>query len=128
MVAGVMVAAGLALLVAGVWRYGHTRYQAGMAAQQHAQTLAELQAFRAESERLSGLSVALSQRIATLAAVRPKLIERYTHEIRQAPLPAGCFIDAGRLRHLNAALAAANAAIATGESVHPLPFDSDADH
>jgi len=115
------VVIGLAASILGLYLYGQSRYHAGKQAQQQAYALAELQAFRRESERLSGLSVELSERIATLAKIRPAIIERYTHEIRNTPLPDGCFIDAGRLQHINAAIHAANAA---GKPVYTVPADT----
>jgi len=122
-----VAALGLAVLLPlGLYLYGQSRYRAGVAAQQQAYALAELQAFRSESKRLTGLSVALAERIDTLARIRPAIIERYTHEIRERPLPDGCLIDADRLRHLNAALALADAARAAGQSGRNLPADTDA--
>lgn len=111
-------AAALAVAIGGVYLHGESRYRAGHAAAVHAQDFAELQAFRIEAERLTGLSVDLQGRIETLAQARPKIIERYTHETTIAPLPDGCILDAGRLQHINAAIGAANAA---AESLHPLP-------
>jgi len=122
------LALGLAAVVLplGLYGYGQSRYRAGVQAQTQAYALAELQAFRSESQRLSGLSVELASRIAALAKIRPAIIERYTHEIRERPLPDGCLIDADRLRHLNAALALADAARAAGQSGRNLPADTDA--
>lgn len=83
-----------------------------------------LAAFVAEAERLHGLSVQLDQRINTLAATRPAIVERYTRETIQNPLPADCRISPERLRSINAAIAAANAAAAgTGQPAAPVPAD-----
>jgi len=117
----------LVAVLGGGWLYGQGQYRAGQAAQREQDVHAQWHAFQQESERLAALSSALADRIDTLAALRPPLIERYTHEIRQTPLPSDCVIDAGRMQHLNAALAAANAALTADEPVRPVPADSDAD-
>ncbi len=104
-VAGV---AGAAVLGAA-W-YGHLQREAGRAECQEAHRVADLQEFKSEAERLTGLSGDLQARIDQLAATRPQVIERYTHEIVQRPLPADCVRDPGRVRATNDAIDAANAA------------------
>ncbi|VFR32632.1 hypothetical protein BER2_2994 [plant metagenome] len=111
-------AAALAAIVLGVRWYGHSQFAAGQAACQEAQRVAGLEEFKSEAERLTGLSADLQDRIDTLAATRPKIIERYTREIIDRPLPAGCILDAGRLRRINDGIGTANAA---GQRVDPVP-------
>lgn len=109
----VALAAG-ALLVAGgagviVW-YGHGQRAAGRAECQEAHRVAGLEEFKAEAERLTGLSQSLAGTAEQLANAQPKVIERYTREIVQRPLPADCVRDPGRVRATNEAIDAANAA------------------
>ncbi|OXC90427.1 hypothetical protein BMR85_015385 [Achromobacter sp. KAs 3-5] len=109
-VAGVAGAAVLGAAGAGVAWYGHLQREAGRAECQEAHRVADLQEFKSEAERLTGLSGDLQARIDQLAATRPQVIERYTHEIVQRPLPADCVRDPGRVRATNDAIDAANAA------------------
>ena len=108
--AGLIGAALLSVAVAGVAWYGNSRYEAGLADQKEAQRVAGLEEFKQEAERLTGLSVALAGTAEKLAAAKPQVIERYTREIVQTPLPAGCVRDPGRVRATNAGIDAANAA------------------
>ena len=103
-------AAVLAVAIAGVRWYGHTQRAAGRAECQEAHRVAGLEEFKTEAERLTGLSGDLQARIDQLAATRPQVIERYTREIVQRPLPADCVRDPGRVRATNEAIDAANAA------------------
>ncbi|MBD9434246.1 hypothetical protein IB257_30285 [Achromobacter sp. ACM03] len=116
-VAGAMV---LGLAGAGVAWYGHSQREAGMAACQEAHRVASLEEFKSEAERLTGLSGDLQARIDQLAATRPQVIERYTREIVQRPLPADCVRDPGRVRATNEAIDAANAA---RQPQRPMPAD-----
>lgn len=121
---------GLLLLGLSYWavyRAGESAAEAAFRLQQvsqqrdsAAQGLAD---FVAEAERLHGLSVQLDQRINTLAAARPAIVERYTRETIQNPLPADCRVSPERLRSINAAIAAANAAVARDHD-KPVPGDS----
>lgn len=112
---GYALAAGagaLALVAAGAavaW-YGHSKYQAGWDAQQEAQRVAGLEEFKEEAERLTGLSQTFADTAKRLSTAKPQVIERYTREIVQTPLPAGCVRDPGRVRATNAGIDAANAA------------------
>ncbi|MCP1404418.1 hypothetical protein [Achromobacter insolitus] len=109
----VALAAGAVLMAVGagaiVW-YGHAQRAAGRAECQEAHRVAGLEEFKTEAERLTGLSGDLQSRIDQLAATRPQVIERYTREIVQRPLPADCVRDPGRVRATNEAIDAANAA------------------
>ncbi|CAB5512521.1 hypothetical protein LMG26857_01811 [Achromobacter anxifer] len=104
---GATVLAGAAGAIA--W-YGVSQRAAGQAECQEAHRVAGLEEFKAEAERLAGLSGDLQARIDQLAATRPQVIERYTREIVQRPLPADCVRDPGRVRATNEAIDAANAA------------------
>lgn len=112
---GYALAAGVgafALVAAGAavaW-YGHSKYQAGWDAQQEAQRVAGLEEFKEEAERLTGLSQTFADTAERLATAKPQVIERYTREIVQTPLPAGCVRDPSRVRATNAGIDAANAA------------------
>lgn len=108
--AAVAGAAVLGAAGAGIAWYGHTQREAGRAECQEAHRVANLEEFVSEAERLTGLSGELQARIDQLAATRPQVIERYTREIVQRPLPADCVRDPGRVRATNDAIDAANAA------------------
>ncbi|CAB3676097.1 hypothetical protein LMG26690_01335 [Achromobacter animicus] len=92
-----------------VW-YGNVQRAAGRAECQEANRVAGLVEFKTEAERLTGLSSDLQARIDQLAANRPQVIERYTREIVERPLPADCVRDPSRVRATNDAIDAANAA------------------
>lgn len=102
--AALVVAAGLA-----VGWYGHSQRVAGRAECQDAHRVAGLEEFKTEAERLTGLSQSLANTAEKLATAEPKVIERYTREIIQSPLPADCVRDPGRVRTTNAGIDAANA-------------------
>lgn len=89
------------------WELRAERKTAGQAA-------ADLAAFVAESKRLQGVADKVQARIDNLAAVRPTIVERYRETALSNPLPAGCRPGADRLRDINAAIVAANAAAAGG--------------
>ena len=104
---------GAALVVAagvGVIWYGHSQRVAGRVECQEAHRVAGLEEFKTEAERLTGLSQSLADTADKLANAEPKVIERYTREIVQRPLPADCVRDPGRVRATNEAIDAANAA------------------
>lgn len=113
-----MTAALLALLLthAGAWWVGQTteRHRWELQAEQKkaGQVAADLAAFVAESKRLQGVADRVQARIDNLAAVRPTILERYRETIVREPLPAGCRPGPDRLRDINAAIDAANAASA----------------
>lgn len=113
--AGVVVLAGAAASV--LW-YGESERRAGRAECQEAHRVASLEEFKAEAERLTGLSQILANTADKLANAKPKVIERYTREIVQRPLPADCVRDPGRVRATNEAIDAANAA---RQSEHAVP-------
>ena len=103
-----------AVLVAAAFQcvrwYGAVQYQAGIDQANADYTLAELTEFQRQTTRLGGISESLEGALIALRDANPKIIERYTRVEVQSPLPAGCRIDAGRLRHLNEAGRLANAA------------------
>lgn len=116
--AGVTVLAGAAASV--LW-YGASERRAGRAECQEAHRVAGLEAFKTEAERLTGLSQSLADTANKLANAEPKVIERYTREIVQRPLPADCVRDPGRMRATNDAIDAANAARQSKRSVPASP-------
>lgn len=73
----------------------------------------DLAAFVAESQRLQGVADKVQARIDNLAALRPTIVERYRETVLSNPLPAGCRPGPDRLRDINAAIDAANAAAAS---------------
>lgn len=119
--AGAAGAVLLGLVGAGIAWYGLSQREAGRAECQEAHRVAGLEEFKSEAERLTGLSSELQTRIEQLAATRPQIIERYTREIVQRPLPADCVRDPGRVRATNEAIDAANAA---RQSQRPVPASS----
>lgn len=114
--AALVVGAGLA-----VGWYGHSQRAAGRAECQEAHRVAGLEEFKTEAERLTGLSQTLANTADKLANAEPKVIERYTREIVQRPLPADCMRDPGRVRATNDAIDAANAARQPQHSVPVSP-------
>lgn len=95
---------------AGIAWYGHSQREAGRVECQEAHRVAGLEEFKSEAERLTGLSQSLADTADKLATAKPQIIERYTREIVQRPLPADCVRDPGRVRATNDAIDAANAA------------------
>lgn len=104
-------------LAAGGWWLHHSGYQAGRDAAEAAHTLAELQQFKADAGRLAVLSGQLATQIDSLSGLAPTVIKEYHETVVKAPLPAGCVIDAGRLRSIQAAIAQAAAAGQRGPAV-----------
>lgn len=118
---GCLRAAGGVVLVAGWlgsvwWGYGQgvdaIRQQWAMADARRgaAEVRADLEGYRAETERLHALSQRIEATLSALRHAQPKIIERYNHVVEKQPLPAECRPGADRLRELNAAIEAANAA------------------
>ncbi|CAB3872183.1 hypothetical protein [Achromobacter aegrifaciens] len=97
--------------------YGAVQYRAGVDRANADYTLAELTEFQRQTARLGGISESLEVALAALRDARPKIIERYTRVEVQSPLPAGCHIDAERLRHINEAGRLANSAGQPGAAV-----------
>jgi len=97
--------------------YGAVQYRAGVDRANADYTLAELTEFQRQTTRLGGISESLEGALAALRGASPKIIERYTRVEVQSPLPAGCRIDAERLRHINEAGRLANSASQPGAAV-----------
>ncbi len=110
-------AAAVVLAALGVRWYGAAQYQAGVDQANADYTLAELTEFQRQTTRLAGVSETLEGALAALRDARPKIIERYTRVEVQNPLPAGCRIDAERLRHISEAGRLANSAGQPGAAV-----------
>lgn len=81
---------------------------------------ADLEGYRAETERLHALSQRIETTLSALRQAQPKIIERYNHVVEKQPLFADCRPGADRLRELNAAIEAANAA-RSGQLVQVVP-------
>lgn len=103
--------------VLGVRWYGSAQYRAGIDQANADYALAELAEFKRQTVRLGGISETLEAALIALRDANPKIIERYTRVEVQSPLPAGCRIDAERLRHINEAGRLANAAGQPGAAV-----------
>ncbi|CAB3924147.1 hypothetical protein [Achromobacter mucicolens] len=110
LVAGLAGAVALGAAGAAIAWYGHSQREAGRAECQEAHRVAGLEEFKTEAERLTELSQSLAATADKLATTKPQVIERYTREIVQRPLPADCVRDPGRVRATNDAIDAANAA------------------
>jgi len=107
----------VAVSVLGVHWYGSAQYRAGIDQANADYALAELADFKRQTVRLGGISETLEGALIALRDASPKIIERYTRVEVQSPLPAGCRIDAERLRHINEAGRLANAAGQPGPAV-----------
>lgn len=91
-----------------LWGYGAYKHHAGYAEAQQEQRVADLEAFKVEANKLTGLSTTIEAQLITLRGQTPKIVERYTNVIQQKPLPVDCRIDADRLRAINDAVTSAN--------------------
>ncbi|MBO1014927.1 hypothetical protein IPU70_15305 [Achromobacter sp. SD115] len=107
----------MVVIVLGVRWYGANQYQAGIDQANADHALAELAEFKRQTTRLGGISDTLEGALAALRNTAPKTIERYTRVEIQSPLPAGCRIDAERLRYINEAGRLANSAGQSGAAV-----------
>lgn len=110
-------AALFAAAAVGVRWYGASQFMAGVTKANADHTLGELTEFKTQTARLAGVSTTLEDALVTLRDAKPKTIERYTRVEVQSPLPAGCRIDAERLRHVNEAGRLANVAGQPGAAV-----------
>lgn len=99
----------LATFIFGAFIYGQVQYRSGQMECQTAQYVAELEAFRDESERLATISADLQEWVTGLSAVKPTVIERYTRVEVEKHLPADCRIDSERLQRINEGISKANA-------------------
>lgn len=98
--------AGLVIVLGAGGAYlHHVGYESGRADCEAAHTLADLNEFKAQTNRLSEASNKLSGIADTLATAKPTVIKEY-HETVKTALPAGCILDVDRLRGINAAIAA----------------------
>lgn len=94
----------LALLVGAGWWLHSSGYQSGKDDCESAHKTVELEAFRAETTKLSGISNQLEQASSDLAQAKPVTIKEYHRETIKQVLPAGCVLDAGRLRPIQSAI------------------------
>ncbi len=119
LIAGVAGAALLTAAGAGVWVYGKAQYRAGRTAADAEHRMAELEAWRETAGRLQAVAIDLHNTTMTLRSATPGILEAYTRESLLAPLPADCLPGAGRLRSINEAIRAANAAGGHSPAVQP---------
>lgn len=104
----VLYALGAVSLLIGVWVYGAFQHHAGYALAEKVRSIADLESFKRESVRLTGLSADLQTKIDALRDSQPQIIKEYHRVEVQKPLPADCRIDSGRLQHINTSIQAAN--------------------
>lgn len=105
--------AGIVLLLAaalGVWLYGHHQYRAGQADERAAAEVAAAKQYAKQADALNAQAVELRSKIEALENEKPKIVTQYREKVVRVPLPADCTIDAGRLRDIQSAVHAANAA------------------
>lgn len=99
----------VALMIAAIWLYGQAQYTHGWKDREHEQQMLELETFRSEANRLSGLSSKLEREVDALREAQPKIIERLTRVEVQNPLPDHCVIPVDGLRELNQLIRQTNA-------------------
>ena len=91
-----------------LWGFGRYKHSLGYSQAQNERHVADLEAFRTESERLQALSATVEAQLAQLRSLAPTFLEEYENVTNEKPLSTDCFIDPDRLRQLNAAIEAAN--------------------
>lgn len=121
LIAGLAGAAVLGAAGTGIWLYGKAQYRAGHEAAKAAQHVAELEAWRETATRIQAVATDLHNTTMTLRAATPGILETYTRETILAPMPADCLPGPGRLRSINDAIRAANAAGGAGPALQPHP-------
>ena len=109
-----LIAFGVVLMA---WGVSSWRYHAGYSAAEHDRAVADLVAYKHETERLARISDELEARISGMRDIQPKIIERYNNVTVQNPLPVDCRLDSERLRIITGAIEAAN----SGKLSKPLP-------
>jgi len=102
-------AAALAILAA-IWGYGRYRYHEGVTGTQTAAKIAAAAQYAQDVARINAQTATLQAKLTELENASPKIVTQYRDRIVKVPLPADCRIDADRLRNLQAAVSAANAA------------------
>lgn len=112
-----LTALAIVAALSGLWGYGKLQHSKGYSLAVSERHTADLESFKAESERLQGLSASLEAQLAAIRDSKPKTIERYENVRNKAPLPTVCIIDADRMRELNSAIQTAN----TSKSSQPMP-------
>lgn len=113
----VLIALAIVAALAGLWGFGKLQHSQGYSQAQNERHVADLESFKAESERLQGLSASLEIQLAAIRDAKPKIVERYENVRNKTPLPTVCVVDADRLHELNAAIQTAN----SGKSGESLP-------
>lgn len=111
-----LIALAIVAALSGLWGYGKLQHSKGYSQAQNERHVADLESFKAESERLQGLSASLEAQLSAIRDAKPKTIERYENVRNKIPLPTVCTLDADRLRELNTAIQTANSG-KSGESM-----------
>ncbi|TFL14236.1 hypothetical protein CSC67_08775 [Pusillimonas caeni] len=111
-------AAGLALLVAAIWGYGRYQYAQGVKDTETAAQLAAAEQYKADIKRVNDSIAILQDYIEELESAKPQVITEYRTKAVEAPLPADCRIDDGRLRTIQDGIERARTA---GQSVRAVP-------
>lgn len=114
----VLGAAGLLLVLAAIWAYGHYQYRQGISDTETAAKLAAAEQYRADVVRINNSVAMLQTRIEELQNAKPAVITQYRDRVVKAPLDATCRIDAERLQHIRDGFSKARA---TSKSNSPLP-------
>lgn len=112
----VLTALAIVSALSGLWGYGKLQHSKGYSLAVSERHTADLESFKAESERLQGLSVSLEAQLAAIRDAKPKTLERYENVRNKTPLPSICIIDSDRMRELNTAIQTANSG-KSGESM-----------
>ena len=111
-----LIALATVAALSGLWGYGKLQHSKGYDLAISERHTADLESFKAESERLQGLSASLEAQLSAIREAKPKTIERYENVRNKNPLPTVCTLDADRLRELNTAIQTANSG-KSGQSV-----------
>lgn len=108
-----MVIGGVLILVVawfGIRAYGNAKYDSGVRdTKEEAQRIAALQ-YQADVTRLTQLAAGLQAVVLELRNAEPEIQTKYITVRDKAPLPTTCRVDAGRMRVINGAIRASNAA------------------
>lgn len=103
----------------GCYRMGYRAHEAKQTAKDLAATRKTLNDFVVETKRINGVAGRIEQQTSDLAKqTNTHTVEYRTHE-KLVPMPVDCRPDAGRLQHIDAAIADANTAV-TGKPDAPV--------
>ena len=106
----------------GCYRMGYRAHEAKQTADDLAATRQALSNFVTEAQRINGVAGRIEQQTYDLAKQTSTHTVEYRTHVQTIPMPADCRPDAGRLQHIDAAVADANAAVA-GKPDAPMSTD-----